>query len=398
MRIKVTPDDFVVEEHIGLQLAAAGPWAIYRLRKSGLTTLQARERIAAQLKLANQRVVFPALKDKEAVATQFFAIPAGYPPTVSGERFDAERVGFCGRPLRGSDVVGNAFRIVLRDLDATHVVQLARSLEACGATGIPNYFDEQRFGSFSSEAGFIGKTILLRDAEGAVRAYLTQPFQGDPREVRAFKERAAALWPAWGEMMQAAPRPSNYRSLLTFLLDHPEDFRRALNLIPQRLLALYLAAYQSYLWNRIAAAFLQTVYAHAAAPLAHVRVVDQDFPVHRGWSPSLEDLRDASIPLLHHRAQVDSPDLAEIVGNVLQAEGLALEDLKARILTKAYLPKGNRPLLVFAEHLRIDEPRADERFAGRVKLTVRFVLARGSYASLLLKIADALASDSRETG
>lgn len=54
-----------------------------------------------------------------------------------------------------------------------------------------------------------------------------------------------------------APRPSNLRSVLTFLCDHPRDFRRALNLVIPRVLSLYLTTYQSALWNRIAAGYLQ---------------------------------------------------------------------------------------------------------------------------------------------
>ncbi len=40
MLIKVVPGDFVVEERASLRLVRSGPWAVYHIRKVGLTTLQ----------------------------------------------------------------------------------------------------------------------------------------------------------------------------------------------------------------------------------------------------------------------------------------------------------------------------------------------------------------------
>ncbi|MBM3188112.1 MAG: tRNA pseudouridine(13) synthase TruD, partial [Chloroflexi bacterium] len=40
MRIKALPEDFVVEEQVRLNPADSGPWAVYRVRKVGLTTLE----------------------------------------------------------------------------------------------------------------------------------------------------------------------------------------------------------------------------------------------------------------------------------------------------------------------------------------------------------------------
>ena len=105
--------------------------------------------------------------------------------------------------------------------------------------GLPDYFGRQRFGSYAPGQGFVGKKILERDVEGALRAYLSQPFRGDPPSVRAFKSLAREHWGEWELLFEAAPRPSNPRSVLTFLKDHPTDFRKALNLVTPRLLSLW---------------------------------------------------------------------------------------------------------------------------------------------------------------
>ena len=52
---------------------------------------------------------------------------------------------------------------------------------------------------------FIGKTILRRDANGAVRAYLARPFIGDPQRVRKFKAVARQHWGEWGVSAGQSP-------------------------------------------------------------------------------------------------------------------------------------------------------------------------------------------------
>ncbi len=388
MRIKVVPGDFVVEERADLQLAPAGPWAVYRVRKVGLATLEVQTRLAAMLKLSRQQVVFPALKDKEAVAIQYATLPAGYAEAIEGQHFQAQRVGYRRRPLGPSDLAGNAFTLVVRDLTAHEAAQLGHRLEEAARSGLPNYYDQQRFGSFTAEGDSIGKAILQRDAEGALRAYFTALSAGDPPALRAFKRQAASLWPDWPALLAAAPRPSNYRSVLTYLVGHPEAYRKALNLIPQRLLALYLAAYQSNLWNCIASAYLIEFYAQHGVPAGWIEIAGQKLAVHERLSEQASAVLAAThIALPGHQAVFRQPAVERIAESVLAEEGLALADLKARILQKAYLPKGERSLLLRPQEIEVGNPMPDERFPGKTRLQVHFILPRGSYATLVIKVA-----------
>ena len=388
VRTKVVPEDFLVEERTDLQLAASGPWAVYRVRKVGAATLDVQTQWASMLGLARQQVVFPALKDKGSLAVQYATLPAGSPEVIEGQRFRAQRVGYRRRPLAPSDLLGNAFALVVRDLYAEEAERLGQRLTEMAHGGLPNYYDEQRFGSFTPEGHSIGKAILRRDAEAALRAYLTVPFVGDPRPVRAFKRQAAALWPDWPALFATAPRPSNYRSVLTYLVGHPQDYRKALNLIPQRLLALYLAAYQSWLWNRIVSAYLVQVHGQEGVRMGWVRIAGQDLAVPTGLTDqALAGLAALCIALPGHRAVFRPQEVERIARQVLAEEELGLADLKARILDKAYLPKGERAVWLRPQEVEAGAPAEDERFPGKRKLQIRFALPRGSYATLVLKTA-----------
>lgn len=382
MRIKTVPEDFYVQERVRLPLDPEGPFTLYRVQKRGVTTMEVEARVARLLRRPRSAIRTPALKDKEAVAIQYLTVRGGGPDRLEGPGFVAERVGRASRPLEPSDLEGNRFTVVVRDLGRDEAEEMGRQLERLAREGLPNYFDQQRFGSQMEAGDWPGKRILLRDAEGALRAHLAEPMAGDPPRVRAFKQVAAERWGDWETLLSAAPRPSNYRSVLTYLRDHPDDYRRALNLINPRLLRLYLAAYQSLLWNRIAARYLLT---RIGEPSGWIEIAGERLPFFADAASRIP--LDATVPLPFHRAVYDEPALASAVEEVLAEEGLALSDLKPRILRRAYLPRGNRRLLLFPGDVSVAPPVPDDRFAGRHALTLAFTLPPGSYATLVLKAA-----------
>ncbi len=386
MRLKAVPEDFRVEEEIH-PLPTGGPYLLYRVHKREATTLEVQARMARLLCLPLSAVSFPALKDRDAVSLQYATVRGPGPERLEGRGFIAERLGPVSRPLSPSDLVGNRFAITVRDLSAEEAHTLGQRLAEAVAWGLPNYFDRQRFGSQTTTGDFPGRRILRRDAEGALRAYLAEPMVGDPPAVRAFKREAAARWGDWRALLDVAPRPSNFRSVLTFLCDHPADFRRALNLVTPRVLSLYLAAYQSLLWNRIAAGYLR---ARLGTPSGFVEIAGERLPLFARLSDRLPP--GVAIPLPHHRAVYDDPVLAATVDEVLHAEGLALSDLKPRILRRAYLSQGERRLLVFPAAALASSPSPDERFPNRWKISLQFTLPPGAYATLVVRALVSLKS------
>lgn len=179
--LRATPEDFVVEEQLGFEADGGVAHVLLRVEKRGRDTLAVARDLARHAGLAPRDVGFAGLKDRHAVATQWFTVPAQRPPTdwsaVAGESFRVLEVLPHSRKLRRGALAGNGFRLRLGDV-AGDAARLAERLATVSTLGVPNYFGPQRFGRDGSNLDSI-----LRFCEG----------QGLPRgrEGRAFVLSAA---------------------------------------------------------------------------------------------------------------------------------------------------------------------------------------------------------------
>jgi tRNA(Glu) U13 pseudouridine synthase TruD len=151
--IKAQPEDFVVEEALAVQPGKVGDYALYKVTKRLLTTLEVQERIAQQLNIPPREVIFPALKDKGALATQYCTVRTQGPQRLSGNGYQAELAGRLPRHITPRDISGNRFSITIGVGSASNGERLAARIAEIGRTGLPNYFDEQRFGSYAPGGG-----------------------------------------------------------------------------------------------------------------------------------------------------------------------------------------------------------------------------------------------------
>jgi tRNA pseudouridine13 synthase len=382
MRIKRLPEDFRVEERIRFP-GDSGAFAYYRVEKEGLTTMSVRHAMAERLKVTPSALVFPALKDKSAITIQYASVRKNGPEEMQGKGFVARRVGWGPRALRPRDLDGNQFEVVIRDLTEADAHAFGVTMAQLEVHGLPNYFDDQRFGSLTPE-GFIGKEILKRDAEQVVRMYLSKPMVGDPREIRQFKRLVSAHWGEWGFLLHQAPRPSNFRSVITYLKDHPNEYRKAANLIQDRLLSIYLAAYQSWVWNMIVGDYLE----QTLAPAARIRVMRGEFPIPEP-SEAMLNLKTVLVELPRPPARYEG-DFEAVSAAVFEKEQLELREFKARILRRVYLTKGERPVAFAPSDVSSESPAPDDQHPGRWQVRISFGLEAGQYATLVLKSAAAL--------
>lgn len=158
--LKASAEDFQVDEHLGFAADGGAAHWLLRVEKRSRDTLAVARDLARLAGVPPREVGFAGLKDRLAIATQYFTLPAPRPPRelagLEGEGFRVLEAAPHSRKLRRGALAGNTFRIVLRGLDAP-AGALAERLARVANEGVPNYFGPQRFGRDGSNLASIAR-------------------------------------------------------------------------------------------------------------------------------------------------------------------------------------------------------------------------------------------------
>ena len=384
MKIKRLPEDFIVEELTQFP-SNGGAYALYQLSKRSIGTPEVVEEIVRRWKIPRHRISYGGLKDKHAVAVQFVTVQNGPRRNLTQSNFDFKYLSQAAKPFTPQEISGNRFKIVLRDLSEPGLAHALAAIPEVQAAGLPNYFDDQRFGSVGISGEFIGKPWCAGDYERALWLALADPHPDDRPDERRQKEILREHWGMWPACKAALDR-SHRRSIVTYLADKPPDrpdYRGAFARIKIDLRGLYLAAFQSCLWNRMLERWLRR-------ELPAEKFID--VPLQLGPVPFFRDLdsetanrlRETSLPLPSARLHLEEGPLLTLITDVLGEFGLELRQLRVKYPRDSFFSKGQRAAAVRLDDLTF-EHAADEMYPGRKKLSLSFDLPRGSYATILVK-------------
>ncbi len=147
--LKKVPEDFVVSERLGFVADGGAAHVLLEVEKRARDTLGVARKLAAVAGVAARDVGFAGLKDRMAVATQWFTVPATRSVSdwlhQEGDGFRVIGAQAHSKKLRRGALQGNHFRIRLTEL-AGATSDLRERLDTLPLSGVPNYFGVQRFG------------------------------------------------------------------------------------------------------------------------------------------------------------------------------------------------------------------------------------------------------------
>jgi tRNA pseudouridine13 synthase len=180
-RLRERPEDFRVAEDLGFAPDGGPAHVLLRVEKTGRDTLAVQLELARHAGVPARDVGFAGLKDRHAIAEQWFSVPAGR-PLEEWARYEGDGVRVLAaaphsRKLRRGALRGNVFRLVVRGVSADRAA-FERRLGAIAVRGVPNYFGPQRFGRDGGNVGL-------------VHAWTAGAVPGRAREQRAFVYSAA---------------------------------------------------------------------------------------------------------------------------------------------------------------------------------------------------------------
>jgi tRNA pseudouridine13 synthase len=158
-QVKVSPEDFRVDEIPAYLPSGSGPHLYLKIEKRGRTTRDVLRTLARALSVPERDAGYAGLKDREAVTTQWLSFPVARDPDPAGLAAPGLTVLTVSRhqnKLRPGHARANRFEVVVRG----GTLEAARACAAAlSERGMPAFFGPQRFGADGQNAA-IGRALL----------------------------------------------------------------------------------------------------------------------------------------------------------------------------------------------------------------------------------------------
>ena len=375
-RIKERPEDFVVTELPLYAPSGRGEHVYLLVEKRGVGSFEAADRIARAFGLPRRWVGLAGLKDAQSVSRQWMSLQGIDPEKASALAWPDLRVLQVARhrnKLKIGHLAGNRFEVRLRRCVADAESRARAILERLSARGVPNGFDEQRFGR-RSDNHLLGRALVLGDARAFCDRFLGGPSPADSPRL----QKARRCYDA-GDLAGARRHFGGQREHLKVLstLLRTSDPQRAARALGKQLARLFVSAYQSALFNDVLARRLPHLAHLEIGDLAYLHAQGAVFLVQ---DPDAEQPRadrfelSPSGPIVGHRVRLAEGRPGEIEREVLTEHGIQPEDFQR--IKALRLRGGRRPLRVPLSDVAVTAEGED--------LLLAFTLPPGAYATIVL--------------
>jgi len=142
--------------------------------------------------------------------------------------------------------------------------------------------------------------------------------------------------------------------------------------LPKKLCQLFIQAYQSYLFNRFLSRRIQHGLPLKKAQREEYRV-------------KVDNEEYLALPLIGYKQSASMGEQGEIEKQILEKEGLALQNFKVSNMPEISSSGGLRMALTPLIGLNIEEPLKDAASPNKKRVSLGFTLKKGSYATIILR-------------
>ena len=413
--IRELPEDFIVEETLvdGAKASVTGEvpprvigstqnqqrFLLCTLVKKNWDTFIAVKNVAKALDVNQDRVQFAGIKDAKALTAQFITVEnvsAEEVAKVNVKDIQVHPVGYVREPLSLFYLLGNHFTVTIKNVNLTETeaeIQINKTLEELTSVGgMPNFYGHQRFGTTRPITHLVGKALSQGKFEEAAMLFLANPSSYEHTRSREARQKLQET-KDFKQASEIFPNQLRFeRLMLLHLAEQPTDFVGAFKRLPPKLLALFVQAHQSYLFNRFISERVK-----AGLPLGEATVGDFVVGVERSGLPlttamkvaSVENLNEinaqvkagklkVALPIVGFKQKLSQGVMGQVEKEVLMQERVEVDNLWANELSRFGGKGGLRALVTPVLDFKLQR-------IGDEKVMLSFMLHRGCYATVFLR-------------
>ena len=377
---KQSCEDFFVEELPLYELAGAGDHLCFQVEKRGMTTSALVRRIASELKVPTNSIGVAGLKDARAVTRQYLSVEHIASEALEQLRIaDVEilRIQRHTNKLRKGHLLGNRFRIVLRDCDSSRIDDVRAVMARLEQVGLPNAFGPQRFGA-RGDSGLIGRALIDGNHREAVELIAGRPSDADFGSVLA----ARKLFEVGQYQAASKSWPGGYQlsAKISFAM-HKNRGRasRATRSLSKAEKGFFISAWQAECFNRILAERMPHIAELQLGEFAWNHGGRRAFQVSE-LARARERARRFEVspagPLFGPATVLSAGAIGQLEARILKQFELDIERFDRRQFSG--ISGGRRPLRVRPTETRVET-------LGETVLELHFCLPAGAYATSVLR-------------
>lgn len=423
MKIRTFPEDFIVEEYLTVDIKSDAEFGLFTFKKKGWSTFDLISSLSTRLKVPKNEISIAGIKDRHAVTTSYMSIRREFANKMidainRNERIipnvDFSFIGFIEKQIKSESIDYNKFSIVVRSIDDKQIPLILDRVEIIKNQGVPNYFDDQRFGSARHQQGFVAKSLIKKDfISGVNLLFMTSKY--DRKDVKKSKIDALNFILNndtkidYQQTIKKLP-PELKKFFITIYEEEMKKksheikerdiiFFKAFKSMDRRYLILLFHAYQSYLFNLLLSKIL--VKLNKGNNFYYLKGEVQQYLFPEFLNDDLfnfisnillpipsknldtEIYSDSHIFMGENKFEFNKI-LQDILFEIEKSEKINFKELDARFLG-INIKSQKRKAYLIPKDFKIYNFEDDDFFKGKKKVRMEFILNKGSYATMIIK-------------
>jgi len=398
--LKTLPEDFIVREISDPpRQKDNGDYSIATVTARNWETNRMVRLMSRGMGVSRDRIGFAGTKDKRAITTQLMSV---YGTEELWQKVDLkdlkiENIYRGARGIEIGDLIGNDFEISVKNctMDPSQIRETVDSdisiIKQTG--GFPNYFGVQRFGAVRPVTHRVGERLVRGDIKGAVMTYISFTTDEEEERLRLIRERfQKADVSEWAEIRQTMPPAMAFeRMMLSKLIENPDDWVGAIEILPANLQMMFVHAYQSLLFNEMLSRRMDAglplnmpVEGDIIIPLDANKIPQHENPIlttSKNIDLVTRQVRSGrafvTITLFGSDGELAEGEMGEIERKVIEENKLSHEDFVIPELSRCTSKGSRREILCPLKDIGYE--MNDEGYK------LKFSLPKGNYATCLLR-------------